>query len=101
MAFITSHTDSPDCLTIMIRGRLDCHTVEKFRLHYVDTLGTFETYVIDFQDTQMIDSAALGSLLNLKDYAGDEASIILKNPNAMIYEILQVSQFSRMFSVVT
>ena len=57
-------------------------------------------YVINMFRTELLDSAALGMLLLLRDHAGREKSnITLKGCNDHIKRILQIASFDKLFKL--
>lgn len=91
---------SPDGhqLKICVQGRFDFAMHKAFRHAYEGAPGTVRTYVVDMQDTEYLDSSALGMLLILRDYAGGERSdVMITNCNENIKEIFELANFHQCF----
>ncbi|MBF0429142.1 MAG: STAS domain-containing protein [Magnetococcales bacterium] len=57
-------------------------------------------YVIDFKNVKAIDSTALGLLIKLREYAGDEdADISLININDNVMKMLRIANFQTLFKI--
>jgi len=84
---------------VKIQGRFDFGVQAEFRQAYEKTAGT-NTFILDFSGTQYMDSSALGMLLLLRDYAGgDSAKIELKHCQTEIKNILEISNFQKLFKI--
>ena len=102
MALTKKLSDGGQTLTISISGRFDFTLHKEFREAYTDAnkSGDVKSYIIDLSSTDYMDSSALGMLLLLREYAGgDKGNIQIKNCNAEIKEILEISNFDRLFSI--
>jgi HptB-dependent secretion and biofilm anti anti-sigma factor len=56
-------------------------------------------YVIDFKSVQYIDSVAMGMLLLMREFNGDNSTLIrFTNCNESIMKILQMAKFDRLFA---
>jgi anti-anti-sigma factor len=89
-------------LKIDIDGRFDFTLHKEFRDVYTNTnaRNTISHYVIDLSSTNYMDSSALGMLLLLREYAGGEsARIDVTGCNPEIREILEISNFDRLFKI--
>lgn len=85
---------------IKISGRFDFSVQSEFRQAYENTPPS-NLFVLDFSEAEYMDSSALGMLLLLRDYAGGEdARIEIKNPRPEIRNILEISNFQKLFKVV-
>ncbi|NHJ88027.1 MAG: STAS domain-containing protein [Asgard group archaeon] len=96
-------TLEPDnTLRIEIDGRFDFTLHKDFRDIYTNTStnSKISKYLIDLTNTNYMDSSALGMLLLLREYAGGESSQIeVMGCNAEIKEILEISNFDRLFKI--
>lgn len=102
MALSKKLTDGGQTLTIAITGRFDFTLHKDFREAYTESgkNGDIKSYIIDLSGTDYMDSSALGMLLLLREYAGgDKGNIQIKNCNSEIKEILEISNFDRLFSI--
>ena len=89
-------------LTINIDGRFDFNLHKDFRELYssYNVDNKVREYVIDLSDTKYMDSSALGMLLLLREYSGgDTGNIKIVGCNPEIQEILEISNFDRLFKI--
>lgn len=85
--------------TIKLQGRFDFSVQAEFRSAYEEVTGG-HTFILDFATADYMDSSALGMLLLLRDYAGgDNANIELTNCRAEIKNILEISNFQKLFKL--
>ncbi len=85
---------------INIDGRFDFSCHKSFRDAYKQYSEAQHKYELDMSKTDYVDSSALGMLLLLREHAGaDAADIIIKNPREDVKEILEVSNFDRLFEI--
>lgn len=97
MSVTTSTKDNKH--TIKIQGRFDFSVQSDFRQAYEQAPGN-SSFIVDFSSTDYMDSSALGMLLLLRDYAGGESSKIeLARCGGEIKNILEISNFQKLFSV--
>ena len=89
-------------VVLKIDGRFDFNLHGDFRDAYEGALrdGDPEKFIIDMAGTEYMDSSALGMLLILRDRLGcnPERQVIV-NCNKDILEILQVSNFDKLFTI--
>lgn len=87
-------------LTLRIKGELDFNSYTKFVSAYRETNGVYETYIIDMQECEYIDSSALGMLLEMEEYLGENADTIrLTKCTDVVYQALKISKFTKRFHV--
>ena len=88
-------------LTITIEGNFDANIEDEFRISYEgDPDVTPNSYTINMEKTEYLDSAALGMLLVFKDYAGgDSSDITITNCSREVKKILSVSGFDSLFKL--
>lgn len=87
-------------LTIRVSGRFDFGAHQDFREAYERSGLTPQRYVVDLQDTDYIDSSALGMLLLLRDHAGgDSAMIQIVHCNPDVRKIFAISNFEQLFAI--
>jgi len=85
--------------TIKIQGRFDFAVQGDFRQAYEEAPSS-STFILDFSTAEYMDSSALGMLLLLRDYAGgDSAKIELIHCRAEIKNILEISNFQKLFTI--
>ncbi len=88
-------------MAIILDRQFDFNCVEEFRRAYdhPERLGK-KTYVIDFKNTQYIDSSALGMLINLqKKVALEGGSVKLINPSEQVRKLFVISHFDKKFVI--
>ncbi|UAW99251.1 STAS domain-containing protein [Halopseudomonas nanhaiensis] len=87
-------------LTIRVSGRFDFGAHQDFREAYERSGLTPQRYVVDLQDTDYIDSSALGMLLLLRDHAGgDSAMIQIVHCNPDVRKVFAISNFEQLFAI--
>ena len=85
--------------TINIQGRFDFSVQADFRKAY-EEVASSSAFVLNFSSAEYMDSSALGMLLLLRDYAGgDNAKIELTNCRSEIKNILEISNFQKLFKI--
>ncbi|MCL5041916.1 MAG: STAS domain-containing protein [Gammaproteobacteria bacterium] len=93
-------TDNGQLLTIKVSGRFDFSSHQAFRQAYERAGLSPRRYCIDLQDTDYIDSSALGMLLLLRDHAGgDLAEITIRHASAEVRKVLSISNFEQLFHI--
>lgn len=85
-------------VNISLDNQFDFDSVEVFRRAYVDNSG--KSYVVDFRNTEYMDSSGLGMLINMRRYLGDGAvPIKLINCRSQVKKVLKISRFERQFEI--
>jgi anti-anti-sigma factor len=85
--------------TIAIHGDFVFAVNREFRDAY-QALPPRTHFTVDFRQTNYIDSAGLGMLVQLREHAGGEAANVrLTGINDTIRNILDVANFSRLFRI--
>ncbi len=85
-------------VTIILGKQLDFNSVEEFRRAYSE--NNMKTCIIDFRDTEYMDSSGLGMLLNMKRYLeGKTDDIKLINCRPQVKKILLISRFELKFTI--
>lgn len=86
---------------IKINGRFDFSVHQEFREAYSANTSA-SRYVLDFSNTEYIDSAACGMLLVFRDaVGGNNANIDIVNANSDIVKTLSMLQFHKMFKIAS
>jgi HptB-dependent secretion and biofilm anti anti-sigma factor len=92
-----------DATTIQLDKEFTFQQQGEFRQAYEQNIDEkTKSIIIDFGRTDFIDSAALGMLLVLRDYTeqNDNINTIeLINCKKEVFEILEISNFSKLFSI--
>ncbi|NQZ53484.1 MAG: STAS domain-containing protein [Piscirickettsiaceae bacterium] len=95
---ISTETDGNKYI-IKIHGRFDFNVQSEFREAY-EVAEKNSLFIIDFLAADYMDSSALGMLLLLRDYAGGESALMeLINCKAEISNILEISNFQKLFKI--
>ncbi len=90
--------DDGRSMRIMMPDKFDFHIHKELRDAYMS--DQCQLYRIDMGQTNYMDSSALGMLLQVKEYAGDNAeSVVIENANSNIKEILKVANFDQLMIV--
>ena len=87
-------------ISIIVTGTFDFSVHQAFQEAYEQGVAGHTQYVIDLNGVDYMDSAALGMLLQLREYAGSLNSITIKTVRSDIIEILRISNFAQMFRVI-
>ena len=97
-SIVTKKTDNT--VEIDVIGQFDYQCQRDFRNAYrYEPQGV--VYVINMFRTEVLDSAALGMLLLLRDHAGREAAnITIKGCGENIMRIFQIASFDKLFKFV-
>lgn len=82
-----------------IGQRFDFSLHREFRDAYKAVEPGAGSYVVDLQDTEYMDSSALGMLLLLREHAGDRGAIRLVNCRTDVKRILAIANFQRLFEI--
>lgn len=95
---LSTHTNNEGVTTIQMAEKFDFDCVEDFRATYVD--GKASGYIIDFRNTEYMDSSGLGMLLNMRRATGDGATPIkLVNCRPQVKKVLLISRFETKFEI--
>jgi len=88
-------------VTITVSGKFDFQLYDEFRSSYSDVSeGGSVQYSVDLGSTDYMDSSALGMLLLLREHGGgDNAKIEIVNASTEVTKILEVANFSKLFSI--
>ncbi|VAX07707.1 hypothetical protein MNBD_GAMMA26-821 [hydrothermal vent metagenome] len=100
MSLTSSISQDGNTLTICLGERFDFSSHEQFRGAYKEADAKNIAISIDFSKTEYIDSAALGMLLVLRERAGgDRANITLGSCRTSIQQIMDISNFAKLFRI--
>ena len=87
-------------IMINVKGRFDFGLHSEFRKAYVEKVSSGTVVVIDLKAVDYMDSSALGMLLLLREYAGnDAADVKIVNAGGDVGEILKVANFEKLFKL--
>lgn len=99
MSSVTARMNQ-DCLEIAVDGVFDIELYHDFNNAYKEYIGKANRYVIDFDRTDRIDSAALGLMLLMRQKVGTESKVIkLINANDKVTRSLETAQFGKLFEM--
>jgi len=90
-------------LTINMTGRFDFHVQRDFKEAYDPQLGNAAVSAIEINlaGVEYLDSSALGMLLMLRERATAAGkSLKLCRPGAGVSQILEIANFSKLFTIV-
>ncbi len=100
MAVTSESLDGKNELLIKVSGRFDFSLHEEFKAAYDGKVEDGDRVVVDMEGVDYMDSSALGMLLLLREYVGeDDADVRLINGRPEIRNILQVSNFEQLFLI--
>jgi HptB-dependent secretion and biofilm anti anti-sigma factor len=100
MAISSTVSAESNELTIKIQGRFDFSSLQLFRSAYEKVNPKPKSYIIDLEESEYLDSSALGMLLALRDFAGgDEAIIKIVRSNPDVKKILVITKLDELFNV--
>ena len=100
MSVSTDYKEQNHELIIHINGRFDFRALHDFRDSYEKNNQQVDKYTIDLENSDYLDSSALGMLLTLRDYAGgDDAKIQIVNTPADIKRILYITKLDSLFTI--
>lgn len=100
-SFVKCLPESGGVTTIEVTGRFDFSLHREFRQAYADTVDRGAEVIVDLKGVEYVDSSALGMLLLLREYMGDDsAKISLANPSGDVRSILEVSNFEKLFKII-
>ncbi len=95
MAISTSNANG--IVTITLDTNFDFDSVADFREAYVSNPG--KEYIVDFRNTEYMESSGLGMLLNMLRHTGDKTVIRLANCKPHILKVLKISNFQQKFEI--
>lgn len=96
----SEYKDDNNELTIHVGGRFDFRALNDFRDSYEKANGIVNKYTVDLENSEYLDSSALGMLLTLRDYAGGEnADINIINTPEDIKRILYITKLDSLFDI--
>lgn len=102
MTLSTEYSNDNKQFVIHVKGKFDFGLVQQFRQSYADLNDHAETVVVDFRETEYIDSCALGMLLNMRKSVGvgvGEKNFHLINCRPEIRNILEIARFDKLFHI--
>jgi anti-anti-sigma factor len=87
-------------LTVFVKDKFDFSQVQDFRLAYATDIDDVTSIVVDLQQTDYMDSSALGMLLNMqKTMTGKVTSFKIVNCRPQVMKILKIARFDKKFNI--
>lgn len=100
MNITTRVNAAQDELLIRVNGSFIFDWYSDFHAAYSDTRDRYETYVIDLADTQSLDSAALGMLLQLRGFVGARREAVrIINCSPQVCKLFKIARFNEIFDI--
>ena len=99
MPLSTSGPGPENEYVISISGDFDFNLVEPFVEAYEQFQSSGHTIVIDFRETEFMDSSGLGMLIKLRKHFGPDADIRLRTANPQVMNILEIAKFDEQFKI--
>jgi anti-anti-sigma factor len=99
MGLTTKQSADGNEVLIEVEGRFDFHMHAEFKDIY-NNLPPSAGFIIDLAKTTFIDSSALGMLLLLREYVGENThNIRIINSTEEVRKALSISNLDKLFSV--
>ena len=86
-------------VTLHIDGRFDFSSHQAFVAAYKAYEQGAKQFVVDFKNTEYLDSSALGMLLQLREHNRSGAQVQLINESDTVSEILRIANFDKLFKL--
>ena len=100
MSIPVEHRKDVNELVIRMPPNFDFKVHRDFRSAYTSDCSPTTSYVVDFRNTNYLDSSALGMLLQLREHAGsDRKRLRLVNVNSTIMDILRIANFEKLMTI--
>lgn len=100
MSINTSFSENNSVYTLSIEGDFNFALLHEFKKSYDKPGVSSAKIVVDFRDTDMIDSSALGMLLNMqKDLDKADKEITIINSKDFVRKILVITNFEKKFTI--
>ncbi|MFO7786470.1 STAS domain-containing protein [Vreelandella utahensis] len=103
MFSIEKHDDGEGTVTLSLSGQFDFNAYSEFKPKQTEALDTpgAKYIVLDLSKLDYLDSAALGTLLLLREKAQDRSiEILIRGATGVVQEILEIAHFQRMFRFI-
>ncbi len=99
MSVLTNMSDDGDFLTIKVIGKFQFPLASEFRRAYTD-IDQVQNYILDLQDSDYLDSSALGMIIALWEFVErDKTRIKIINANNEVTQILQSANFDQLVTL--
>ena len=103
MLSIQPHIGDQGIATLYLSGQFDFNAYTDFKPHQQALLEDpkVNTIVLELSKLDYLDSAALGTLLLLREKAQDKnMEVVISGATGIVQEILEIAHFQRMFRFV-
>ncbi len=101
MAINVTESEDKQEVTIHVSGRFDFSCHHSFLQEYKNYPKGEKRFVLDLNDTEYMDSSAMGMLLQLREHAvKQDGNVSLINANESVREILKIANFDKLFTIV-
>ena len=99
MSVSASESDDGNTITLHVDGRFDFSSHQAFIAAYKAYEQGAKQFVVDFKNTDYLDSSALGMLLQLREHNRSGAQVELVNGSDTVFEILRIANFDKLFKL--
>lgn len=92
-----------DVATLFLSGRFDFNSHRAFKEAYAALLADagVNKVEVNLANVAYLDSSALGMLLMLRERGeGVNKQVVLRNPNQIVAQILDIANFNKLFTIV-
>ncbi len=86
-------------LEISIFGRFDFGVHQDFRKATEQASSGVNAIIVNMENVNYVDSSALGMLLVLRDKAGENNAVRIKNASLEVRKILEIANFDKLFAL--
>lgn len=87
-------------ITVVMNGRLDMQNAMQAEQHFLKYAESGKDFVLDFSGVDFIASAGVRALLTLYRSVEDrKGSVTIKSPQPQVLEVLQETEFSKLFII--
>ena len=87
-------------VTIKLNSCFDVSGYELFKSICTENMTENNHFVVDFENTEFMDSSALGMLLLLREHTrGDKSRVTFINVKKSARKILEIAQFHQLFNI--
>ena len=87
-------------LTVALKGRLDTSTAPMLESELKDSLDGITDLTFDFAELEYISSAGLRVMLMAQKTMNKQGSMVVKNVNSDINEVLEITGFCDIMTIV-
>jgi HptB-dependent secretion and biofilm anti anti-sigma factor len=104
MAIQISTTSAGDRAVIRLAGRFDFNEHRAFKAAYEPYLqqAAIKTVEINMAGIDYLDSSALGMMMLMRERSQVQGkAVVLSSPNSTVAQILDIANFSKLFTIVS